>query len=231
MNYMSGYINGAGLWDVKPGHGVPTGNDGWIITAYAAKAGLEVHYLDIQETFQEICDDTGFPVMRLPGRPTPPPSRDVMLGLKALGFISVRQMEERNWNFSPYPLPRFSLIGTIRDLINMQKKIKELNKLPDGDPNKKPRDVLWKDGGFPHMFRFAFMVPFQDRASYYRAEGKKAPFIYRAIEALDLMFEPSSDSSKLLSWVKHGKWPSKELCERYFGKEHPITKVVVDESF
>ena len=214
MNY---YVNKYGLWDVKPvgEDGEPTGNDGWIVTAYAAKARLPICYMDIHETYWEYCtDDFLFPIMRLPNKRTPPLSRDVMLGFCALGFIHVNRLKERNWNFSPYPLPKFNLFKLLAQLWKLRGK---------------HRNTFWLESGYEQVYHVAFMIPFQDRGTYFRAAGKPVPFFYALVESIDMKMKSSSDSSTLLSWVKYNKKPEKEVFERYFGKDHPIYQAIVDE--
>ena len=66
----------------------------------------------------------------------------------------------------------------------------------------KHRNALWKDGGEPHLWRFAFTVPIQDRAYMLRDSGKPVPLSYRLYETLHRLF-PKSESSKKISARKY----------------------------
>jgi len=87
---MMSYIDKYGLYNVK--HcisGEPSGNDGFIITAYAIKLGLEVNFNLINSTYLSLKSNNfelrrrtvrylwSYPVERLPNKADPMPSRDL----------------------------------------------------------------------------------------------------------------------------------------------------------
>jgi hypothetical protein len=194
------YIDKYGLYNVEPvdQDGLPTGNDGWILTAYAKKLGVEVSLIELANTYSSlplmyVQGVACYPAARLPEKSEPPVSRDVMLGLSYLfnpAYIDDRFAPKiTEWNFSPVELPKFNLLKTIASFI-----------LAQGEH----RNFLWKKG-LVHAYRFMFSVPLTDRAFYYRCRGK-------------------NNSSALIRWLKYDQWPGLETFIGYFGEDHPITK-------
>lgn len=206
------YIDKYNLWNVKPvgEDREPTGNDGLIISAYAHKVGLLNNPALVWKFYMmELKHKDGLPVERLPNKPTPPPSRDFFLAASYFGMVKLG-----GWNFSPYPIPKFDLIAAIKQFWALRGK---------------HRNTFWENPGYEQVFRFAFSVPLQDRAFYYRMKNQRAPLFYRWIEVIDSILRSKSDSSKLIAWLKYDKRPELEVFERYFGKDHPIYKAIVDE--
>lgn len=210
MNYIDKY----GLMNVKPvgEDGMPTGNDGWILSAYAHNLGLEVNRASLRKLFHNQLDyipDVMFPVTRLPGKFAPPVSRDVMLGWAYFKLISSSDLELNRWNFSPIKLPKFNLFKLIHQLWKLRHS---------------HRNRFWQDPGFEQVYHTAFLCPFQDRAFYYRCSGEKVPVIYRLIEAIDKRFvKPKNDSSALIRWLKGYGDPKPVVFNRYFrDPNHPI---------
>ena len=205
------YIDKFGLWNVKPCiDSEPSGNDGLIVTAYAEKVGFEIreplrYWLQLERSSNTF----NYPIERLPGKPTPYPSRDFMLGAVYFRFIRAGRMIRNNWNFSPVPLPRLNIFKLAYQLWRLRGK---------------HRNTFWMEKGYEQVYLTAFMVPFQDRAYYFRAFGENTPWYYRVIEAIDKKLEAKDNSSKLLRWVKYNQKPGLKVFKEYFGKDHPITK-------
>jgi hypothetical protein len=168
----------------------PSGNDGPILTSYMQKLGEKVDLDFIRTNYWEKLGGHPIPYERLPGKADPPPSRDTILGWYWLGFLPVKVLKVKNWNFSPYPLPRFNPLKTIAALWRMRNS---------------HRNALWQDGGEPHLFRFAFKVPIQDRAYMLRDSGLPVPIHYRLYEWLHHLRKPKSESSRKIAWRKNGR--------------------------
>ena len=203
MNYVDKY----GLYNVKPvgPDGEPTGNDGAIITAYAKKAGLPVDKIQFHLFLGKLKVSNGFPVERLPGKETPYPSRDFLLGITAMDFGSPEFMRSKKWNFSPLPLPKFNLIAFI---------IQALACIGEH------RNFFWEHE-LRQIYRVAFMVPFQDRAFYWR--GEWPGLLYWMIAWVDKKLPGGNNSSKLIRWLKYDITPDLKVFVEYFGEDHPIT--------
>lgn len=208
------YIDRYGLYNIRPVKKdlIPTGNDGWILTVYAYKVGLTIDISKVFDSYKELPFIGKIPTQRLPYKLTPYPSRDVILGWASLGLLKVNDLVDSNWSFSPLPLERFKIIDTLYQFLDLRNK---------------DRNYFWQHE-YKQVYRFAFSVPFQDRAYLYRVSGKKAPLAWRVYEKLSRRVKPKNDSSKLLAWLKYNEVPSKEVWVSYFGKDHPITLKALD---
>jgi len=205
-----GFIDKFGFYNVKeigPSQD-PSGNDGAIVTAYAYKLNLPINWAILWHTKDLLSKKNGIPIERHPGKHYPPPSRDTMLGLVALGMLHPETLMENNWIFFPFKYPSFNPFKTIAALWRIRKA---------------HRNALWEGEGEPHLFRFSFSVPLVDRASMLRHAGMQVGILYSIIEWVDKKFTSSSASSKLIRWIKYDINPGIETFEDYFGKEHPIT--------
>ena len=178
-----------GLFNEKPViDGEPSGNDGPILTSYAEKEGWEIDHEKIKKEYWEKLAGHPIPVERLPGKPFPPPSRDTILGWYWLKLLPVETLRENKWNFSPWPVPGFNPLKTLSALWRMRKA---------------HRNALWENGGEPHLWRFAFKVPIQDRAYMLRDSGLKVPLFYRIYERLHRLRNPRTESSWKIAWRKY----------------------------
>lgn len=180
-----------GLYNERPVlNGEPSGNDGPILTSYMEKLGEKIDHEYIKKNYWEKLKGLPLPVERLPGKAFPPPSRDTILGWYWLGFLSVEELIRRDWNFSPWPLPAFNLLKTLMALWRMRNA---------------HRNQLWMNGGEPHLWRFAFRVPVQDRAYMLRESGKKVPTLWRVYEFFHRLRKPKTLSSQRIAWRKYDK--------------------------
>lgn len=210
------YVDIYGMYNVKPCiGGIPSGNDGPIITAYAVKLGIPVDMEKIQEYYKKLPKRNGVPRQRLPGIDTPPPSRDSLIGWASLGLLDVSTLTDKMyaitdnmWQFSPVNLPRISFIKMIASFV-----------LAYGES----RNFLWKKELY-HAYPYMFSVPLQDRAYYYRLTNTKPPILYQLIEAIDKRLKPGNNSSRLIRWLKYDQDPGLKCFQEYFGQNHPITK-------
>lgn len=186
----------------------PSSNNGWIYTAYAWKFDMEVDREKISDCFRKCLFflEGKTRIARSPYKFEPPISRDEILGLAYLDLLGFRN---GNWNFSPYVVPSFNPFKTIAALYRMIGA---------------HRNALWFNGGEPHLFRFAFSVPLQDRAFLLRNQGSRVPLLYRVVEWIDKLIPSSSDSSKMIRWLKYGKLPAVEVFTRLYGEQHPFTE-------
>lgn len=207
------FIDKFGFWNVKevgPSKD-PSGNDGAIVTAYALKVGFTIDWQNLWNTRDLVKKKNEIPIERHPGKPYPPPSRDTMLGLVALGMLHPETLIAGNWLFCPFKIPPFNPFSTISALLRLKKS---------------HRNALWEGKGEPHVFRFAFSVPLVDRAFMLRHVGMPVNYFYSLVEWIDKKFTSSSPSSKLIRWLKYDEMPEQSVFDTYFGREHPIALMV-----
>lgn len=174
-------------------------NNGWIYTAYAKKAGLPIDTYKLKMC-AELCDQGDNIFWRSPGKELPPLSRDEVLGLAALGHLPKHISE--TWNFSPYRLPKFSLIKTVKQFMQQYGE---------------HRNYFWQNG-LDQIYRFAFSVPLVDR-HYILQQQNKFNIFYWAIAKFDSMFGKESG----IRYLKYGK--SKKAMQQEFPVDHPIRNV------
>ena len=200
---MSKYLDKYGMYHDKACiDGQPSSNNGWIYTAYAEKANLPYDKELVRKTFDKCKMPNrdlahGFYLIRTPYRACPPISRDEILGMAALGFLKPQHLD--GWSFSPYPVPKFSLIKAIKQLLELRGK---------------HRNYFWQNN-MDQVYRFAFSVPLQDRHFILQKWGKFNPF-YWAIAKIDGMFKPKSG----MDWLKYNK--GLDVMKEEFPEDHPF---------
>lgn len=204
---MSNYVDKFGRYHDKPvteSNPIPS-NNGWIYTAYAEKAGLPVDHSLLTNCFvqcKQFDRKTGrLSLIRSPGDSTPPISRDEILGMAALGLLAPKHLN--GWSFSPYKIPKFDLIKTVNQVIEMIGK---------------HRNYLWQNN-MDQLYRFAFSVPLADRHFILQKWGMKSSFMYRLIAKVDSFIRGSNG----IRWLKTGKGIEEMKAE--FPEDHPLRKI------
>jgi len=184
-------------------------NNGWIYTAYSYKLNNTPLYLRSNQLILAGKDCAE----RLKRHPfnskddSPPISRDEVLGLAYLGFLKPQHLN--GWNFSPYPIPKFNLIKTIQQFIEIKDK---------------HRNYLWQNG-LDQIYRFAFSVPLQDRAFLLECWGKTKSlryFFYKGIAMLDAKFAKPKNG---IHWLKYGGEDRKKIMQQEFPEDHPLRRI------
>ncbi len=202
---MQNYIDKFGQYHARPTEGDPPTNDGFIVSAYAKKAGLVVDLHQLKDLFSQLARTNGLPLERLPGKSHPYLSRDVILGLYYLGIIDEEWIKDKHrWSFSPHPIPKFNILKSLQEL---------------GECRNQHRNYFWENE-LSHIYRFAFAVPVTDRFVMMR---RPSLFIKMVGLINKHLMKPKSNSSKLIHWLKYDKVPELRVFEEYFGHDHPIT--------
>jgi hypothetical protein len=181
-------------------------NNGWIYTAYAEKAGLDADYFMLGLCFKQCkqVDDTGREyLVRSPDKALPPMSRDEILGMASIGFLKPQHLD--GWNFSPYPIPKFNLIKTIQQFLEIKDK---------------HRNYLWQNN-MSHTYRFAFSVPLTDRHFILQKWGKFNLF-YWLVSLIDSKFGKATNG---IPWLKYGGEERKEAMKKEFPIDHPLKDI------
>jgi hypothetical protein len=206
---MNRYVDKWGRYHDKPViNGVPSSNNGWIYTAYAAKGGLEIDKLPLAMCFRKckLIDESlpkNLRLIRSPAKELPPISRDEILGMAALGFLKEDHLN--GWNFSPYPIPKFSLIKFVKQLFEIRNK---------------HRNYLWQNN-MNQVYRLAFSVPIADRHFILSCWGKFNIFYYLIAKVDSLLFKPTNG----IHWLKYGGDERKAIMKTEFPSDHPLQGV------
>lgn len=192
-------------------------NNGWLFSAYAQKLGLPTDRNKLEQCYAK-CRvhvwDNHNSVRRNPGENVPPLSRDEILGIAALNLPFTDLYRIQNWNFSPYPLPRFNLFTFIK-----QAKL--------ALDHSEDRNYFWKTG-LSQLYRFAFSVPLVDRAFILKQWGsfrwyKPSHLFYELLARADKAFTRNPNG---LDWLKYGteKGFTQMLLDDKIPQDHPFRK-------
>lgn len=203
---MNKYVDKWGRYHDKPCvNGESSSNNGWVYTAYAEKLGLEVDYFTLAICFRS-CKvankdlDNGIALIRSPNKELPPMSRDEVLGMAALGFLKPQHLN--GWNFSPYPIPKFNIVKTIKQFLELKDK---------------HRNYLWQNK-MEHTYRFAFSVPLTDRHFILQKWGKFNPFYWLVAKIDSVIGKPTNG----IPWLKYGGEKRKIAMQSEFAQDHPL---------
>lgn len=185
----------------------PSSNNGWICTAYAQKAKLPYSKVLVNHTFRKCkVRNTKFPnniyLIRTPHKAAPPINREEILGMVSLGFLKSHHLN--GWNFSPYPIPKFNLVKTITQLMEIKNK---------------GRNYFWQNN-MDQLYRFAFSVPIQDR-HFMLTKWGKFNIIYWVVDKLDRLVKPKNG----IDWLKYGGEARKKIMQKQFPFDHPLRKL------
>lgn len=220
------YWDSYGRLHNKPcNNSMPSSNNGWIYTAYADKLmTIDLDRNGLTECFNKCLknyygyaggrDDRSF-LIRSPGKDLPPISRDEILGMVALGLLKPTHLN--GWNFSPYPIPNFSLLKLIKQLWQIRPSYEPVIQYDNSVKNElvyKHRNYFWQNN-LDQLYRFAFSVPLTDRNFVLQKWSKRSP-IYWAIAKVDSMIgKPSA-----IRYLKYGK--SLAAMQAEFPADHPL---------
>lgn len=207
---MNNYYDKYGRLHHKPCiDGEPSSNNGFIYSAYANKLGLlDVEDLSNIDSCRMMClrklDKNRFYYTRHPFKDSVPISRDEILGMAALGTLPKRHIY--NWNFSPYPIPRFNPLKLAAQLWQLRPSL------------DRHRNYFWQNN-LDQLYRFAFSVPLVDRAFILECWGETNTvryWFYKGIAKLDSMLGKESG----IRWLKYGK--SLAAMQKEFPEDHPL---------
>lgn len=219
---MNNYLDNFGRCHDKPvtsQNPIPS-NNGWIYTAYLAKIGYHVDLMSLAVCFKgckRVDPDTGrLYLVRSPFKDQPPISRDEILGMAALRFL--RSNHLNGWNFSPYPVPPFSLTKLIKQLWELRPSL-----LSDGiggyELEFKHRNYFWQNN-LDQIYRFAFSVPLQDRAFILECFGETRSLRYFFYKAIAFVDSKISKPDNGIAWLKYGGDERKKIMQSEFPEDH-----------
>ncbi len=208
------YVDKFGRWHDKPCRKEePSSNNGWIYTAVARKLNIKLETTKIQYCFYQCFMENK--ILRSPGKEDPPISRDEILGMIYLKLMSCEDLKKRGWSFSPYIIPKFNLIQSIKAFMRLKGK---------------HRNAVWENGGEPHAWRFAFSVPLHDRAWILRYCGRCVPVHLLIYEYFSKLVRSGDRSSNLIYWIKYSNKVDLKVIQDYLGIDHPFTQIAMKEN-
>lgn len=211
------------MWHDKPVvSGEPSSNNGWIYSAYSvylAPKSLNYHKLN---TVYIACTRSLGPVKidRLPGMKTPPMSKDEIIGLVSLGFLSVKDLEASSWNFCNLEGFKHRKLSVIR----AWRAAKALYSIKN-----EHRNYVWENNmvdAYPLVFRLAPWDVYYCKAvrGYKTSMFEKVCFYLNALNVIRkggksarmmLLLQLKDLKHELLEKVPERKW-----VYEYFGDEH-----------
>lgn len=217
----------------------PSSGNGWIYTAYAHKLGLTLFMEGLASVFNQCLNVAGKFYWRSPGKALPPLSRDEVLGAVSLGFLKPHHLN--GWNFSPFPLPKFSLIKLLSQLWQLRPdRVRRepfiIGRLPEYRHTWVPkhRNYFWQNN-LDQLYRFAFSVPLTDRYFCLKTWDtfcwyKPSHLCYYIIAKVD-SFLGKKNGIRFLKYAYMGTPDarSKDLMlamAEEFPKDHPISEAV-----
>jgi hypothetical protein len=219
---MTIYFDKYGRIHDKPSpKGAPSSNNGWLYSAYFYKLRGYTIEDETNPAFLlagESCAET---LQRHPygTKPTPPISRDEILGLAYLKFLKPKHL--KGWSFSPYPVPKFSLKTLLSQLWQLRPTVIGLS-LPYA-VEFKHRNYFWENN-LDQLYRFAFSVPLQDRAFLLECWGETKSIryaFYKQIAKFDAKFSKPKNG---IHWLKYGGEERKKIMQQEFPQGHPLKR-------
>lgn len=209
-------------------------NNGWIYTAYMARAEVEINqtmttFINVDESTAITCSDLNIRHLPEDSSSEVPMSRDEILGLAYLGYVSKDLTE--TWRFNPQDrsIPKFSLSKLIKQaqsLVIVNTYYKRVLGLDIKMFNFElaHRNFFWKNN-LDQLYRFAFSVPIQDRYSilkwsnrfkFYRPDH----LFYAAVSLVDRLGGPSG-----IMYLKYGGRKNLDEMVKEFPADHPIVRI------
>lgn len=227
------YVDEYGRLHHKPittSNPVPS-NNGWVYTAFFAKAGGQIKAACLKVCY-ELCKATGA-LLRSPGKYDPPISRDEILGLSALKLLKPEDIKD--WNFSPYKLPKFNLFSLLKQLWELRPTIiKVITGLSgkEKSPFTFKYELVWKhrnyfwENDLDQIYRFAFKVPVSDRHFLLKNWDKfhwynPIHVYYAAYGKLKSLYKPNA-----LDWLKYGEKRGLIAVREEFTSDNPIQELL-----
>lgn len=187
----------------KPTDGVnPSSNNGWYYSAVVDKLGLAVN-IDMEAAKKCAEELVRHPI---PVENCPPISREEIMGLAYFGALKPHHL--KGWNFSPYPVPKFNLVETIKQANSCVESYRPFK--------LKHRNTFWQQG-YSQLYRFAFSVPFSDRHFLNKCWGRYNLF-WHIVHILTLRKQPENRSSRMVRYLKTGQ--DQESVINYFRMDH-----------
>ena len=182
----------------------PSSNNGWIYSAYANKMGIALDINNLYTCFIACLKDGKFYRHPMIIESKVPMSRDEILGAASLKLLKPSNL--KNWNFSPFDIPTFNPIKLVKQLIELRGK---------------HRNYFWQNN-LDQIYRFAFSVPFQDRAFILECWGENKSLRYLIYKAIAFIDSKTSTPKNGIAWLKYSGENRKKIMQKEFPEDHPL---------
>lgn len=208
--------------------GEPRSNNRNIYTAYSKYLiGPTDYVIDTKRGYAfNACVKSFEPlkINRLPDKEEPPMSKDEIIGMISLGYISYIDLKRSHWNFcnfDDYKPEKLSIINVLKALFKMFQIRKE------------HRNYFWENR-IEEVYCLAFLLPIWDiyyakRFSHEKVSKLETIAFY--LNALMVIFK-GNKSSRMLLWLQLKDMnhflskiiPEKKWINDYFEEGHPFRK-------
>ena len=206
-------------------NGEPSSNNGWIYTAYAKHLAKDTSSYEQQQICFNECLRSEVPlkVDRSPNDSTPPLSKDEVIGLVSLGFLTAGDLQDSHWNFCNLEYEPKKL--TIRSIYKAAKILYSIR--------EEHRNYVWQNE-VTDAYPLAFYLPPEDQYYVNKYNNQKVSitqFIIFYINTL-IVLTKGGKSARMMLWLKltdMKHWllkyvPKEEYVRAYFEEEHPFVK-------
>lgn len=202
-------------------NGLPSSNNRNLYTAYSKY--LAPRTIDMNKIRAAYSDCIVFRdpmiINRLPGKLTPPLSKDEVIGMTSLGLLSYHLLQRSFFNFCNYDFGerKLTILSTIKALFALYKIRKE------------HRNYVWENKVYD-AYPLAFRLPPED-IYYVKTMNNVTPTLFEKIVFnlnMRNVIKSGDKSSRMMLWLKlkdidHSmadELPIKSYVLDYFGKDH-----------
>jgi hypothetical protein len=218
-------------WHDKPcTDGEPSSNNGWIYSAYAQHL-MPTTVKTCEDSFKLLdcylsCRNSVYPLKidRSPNDPTPPLSKDEVIGVVSLGLLEPVELKSSHWNFCnfvDYKPEKLTIISIIKAAKLLYAARKE------------HRNYIWENK-VEDAYCLAFWLAPHDQYYVLKQYEKKPSILQTIAFYLNIVSVLTSDnkSTKMMLWLQLADLehplvnlvPKDKWVRNYFGEEHPFTK-------
>lgn len=226
MTGLSKYQDKQSFWHHKPCvNGKPSSNNGYIYTAYAKYLAPDTLQHGSIRTRYHTSVKTQNPlrVTRLPGKETPPVSKDEILGMVSLGLLSDATLKESHYNFCSLDRD-FDRKLTFKSFFKAAYSLFKIR--------KEHRNYFWQEE-MVECYPLAFWLDPADQYYVRKMAGKKASISQTIFFYVNFFTTLKGDnkSSHMMNWLKcedlNKKFllrfiDKKKIVANYFGKDHDL---------
>lgn len=229
---MEQYTDKYGRYHDKPTDGVkPSSNNGWIYTAYAKQLDLPIDMVKLQECYKGclVKNSMFYKIDRTPDKPTPPISRDEIIGLASLGLLNYQKLADQHHVFCNLPDMKPKKLSEI----NWFKALHQLWKL-----RNKNRNEVWQQEGYKEAQQIAFRLRPDDTYYIKRLYSTKPTLFEKVFFHVSSFFtrRGDSNSTKNIDMLQRHDLGKKIDSEKmlssyipYFGADHAFVKRLMND--